>query len=67
MTITLNGTPKEFDTEGFSVSELVDALGLTGHPVLIELNGEALLSKEFPKHQVSDGATVEIVRMVAGG
>ena len=67
MTITLNVNPKELDTEGFSVSDLIDALGMAGHPVLIELNGEALLSKEFPNRQVTEGAAVEIIRMVAGG
>ena len=59
MKITLNGQVREFaEAEAFSVS---------GHPVLVELNGEALLKNEFDDREVADGATVEIVRMVAGG
>ena len=67
MKITLNGQPREFDFEALTVTKMVEQLGLAGHPVLVELNGEALLKKEFDDHQVIDGATVEIVRMVAGG
>ncbi len=67
MTITLNGQAREFDAESMSVVEMLARLDLTGHPVLVELNGEALLKSEFPERQVDDGASVEIVRMVAGG
>ncbi len=67
MTITLNGQAREFDAESMSVVEMLARLDLTGHPVLVELNGEALLKSEFPERQVADGASVEIVRMVAGG
>ena len=67
MTITLNGQPREFEADAMSVTEMVSELGLAGHPVLVELNGDALLRKEFDQHQVTEGATVEIVRMVAGG
>lgn len=67
MTITLNGQAREFEAETLTVLEMVAELGLSGHPVLVELNGEALLRKEFEGNSVTDGATVEIVRMVAGG
>ena len=67
MTITLNGQARDFEANSLTVTEMVAELGLTGHPVLVELDGEALLRKEFDQHQVQEGATVEIVRMVAGG
>ncbi|MCB1065119.1 MAG: sulfur carrier protein ThiS [Verrucomicrobiae bacterium] len=67
MTISLNGQSRDFDAETLSVDEMLARLGFTGHPVLVELNGEALLKSEFADRQVTDGATVEIVRMVAGG
>ena len=68
MKITLNGQVREFaEAEAFSVSVMLEKLELSGHPVLVELNGEALLKNEFDDREVADGATVEIVRMVAGG
>lgn len=67
MTITLNGRARAFEAELLTVAELVERLGLSGHPVLVELNGEALLRREFESREVTDGAAVEIVRMVAGG
>jgi sulfur carrier protein len=67
MTISLNGQSRDFEDESLSVDGMLAQLGLTGHPVLVELNGEALLKSEFSDRQVTDGATVEIVRMVAGG
>ncbi|MEM6916056.1 MAG: sulfur carrier protein ThiS [Verrucomicrobiota bacterium] len=67
MTITLNGKPHEIEGENLKVNELVAALELGDHPVLVELNGEAILVREFEQHCVTNGDTVEIVRMVAGG
>lgn len=67
MTITLNGTDREIDGDAITVLALLDQLGLAGHPVLVELNGEALLRSELGDRLVSDGARIEIVRMVAGG
>jgi len=68
MTITLNGEMKEFAAEHFSeVGELLKALNLEGRPVLVELNGKALLNQEFSENTINDGDTIEIIRMVAGG
>ena len=67
MKVTLNGQEKEFDDSSLSVTAMLARLELTGHPVLVELNGEALLKSEFDDREVADGARVEIVRMVAGG
>ena len=67
MTIILNGESRELEGEGCPVSELLERLGLAGFPVLVELDGQALLKKEFADHRVADGSRVEIVRMVAGG
>lgn len=68
MTIHLNGESREIGgIDHCSVSELLDRLDLGAHPVLVELNGRALLKKEFDAERVTEGARVEIVRMVAGG
>ena len=67
MTLILNGQPREVpDTVG-RVSELIATLDLGGAPVLVELNGEAVFSREFEEHPVRDGDVVEVIRMVAGG
>jgi sulfur carrier protein len=68
MTITLNGETREFDAPRFeAVTDLLKALGLAGHPVLVELNGRALLKQELSQNEINHGDQIEIVRMVAGG
>ena len=68
MTIVLNGKSREFAAPRFeSVDDLLKELNLAGHPVLIELNGKALLKQEISQYEINEGDHVEIVRMVAGG
>ena len=68
MTITVNGETREFEAERFpEVGGLLKALDLEGLPILVELNGKALLKQEFANNEISDGDTIEIIRMVAGG
>ncbi|MEC8825604.1 MAG: sulfur carrier protein ThiS [Verrucomicrobiota bacterium] len=69
MTVTLNGKFFEVDapTEGVTISDFVSRLEIGKAPVLVELNGEAVLVREFESRQITDGDTVEVIRMVAGG
>ncbi len=67
MDVTLNGQLREFPAESLTVSELIDSLDLGRHPVLVELNGETVLTREFRETSISDGDVLEIIRMVAGG
>lgn len=68
MKITLNGKPHEIaDCETIYVPELIKSLEIGEQPVLVELNREALLTRELGQHQIKDGDDVEIIRMVAGG
>jgi len=67
MNLIINGQPREVRGESFTVSGLLEALELGQAPVLVELNGEAILSREFDGQPVADGDVVEIIRMVAGG
>lgn len=68
MTILINGESREFRPARFgSVTELLDELDLADHPVLVELNGRALLKQELSENEINDGDKIEIVRMVAGG
>ena len=66
MKITLNG--KEYEIAGpMSVSELLRELGLSGKPVVVELNREPVFSRDHGQTRVEAGASVEIVALAAGG
>lgn len=65
-TIQVNGQAHPLDTP-VSVTTLLDTLGLAGKPVVIELNGEALLRDDYPGTLVHPGATLEVVTLAAGG
>lgn len=67
MTVTLNGNEYSTDADSLTVSEFVATLEIGKAPVLVELNGEAILTKEFDRHTISDGDVLEVIRMVAGG
>lgn len=69
MTVILNGNPYETaePENGVTVSEFVSRLNNGEIPVLVELNGEAILTREFDSQLIKDGDIVEVIRMVAGG
>jgi thiamine biosynthesis protein ThiS len=64
--ITLNGRPHRIDGAQ-TVTELLAALGLAGKPVVVELNGEAVLPGLHSTAIVAPGAKIEIVTLAAGG
>jgi len=66
MTITLNGAPHELPAP-MSLAALLDSLGLSGRPVVVELNEAAVLARDYPLATISDGARVEVVTLAAGG
>jgi sulfur carrier protein len=66
MTITLNGTKREF-TAPLTLTSLLEAVGLAGKPVVVEQNQIALLPGEIPRAEVKDGDIIEIVQITAGG
>ena len=65
-TIQVNGQPHPLESP-VSVTALLAILGLAGKPVVIELNGKALLRDEYAGTLVAPGATLEIVTLAAGG
>ncbi|MBP83655.1 MAG: thiamine biosynthesis protein ThiS [Verrucomicrobiales bacterium] len=69
MTIILNGNPykTEAPDSGVTVNEFVSRLKNDEIPVLVELNGEAILTREFDSQLIKNGDVVEVIRMVAGG
>ncbi|MGK0189955.1 MAG: sulfur carrier protein [Verrucomicrobiales bacterium] len=67
MTIHLNG--KEHDTaDGTShIGDLLDELKLSGQPVLVEHNGNALFPRDFESILLKPNDKIELIRVVAGG
>ncbi len=64
--IILNGS--EHCIDGIeNVSALLASLNLKGKPVIVELDGIALLPREFAQPPLLHGARVEIISLVAGG
>ena len=66
MTLTINGTEREFSKDKLTVQELLAELSLE-LPVLVEHNGIALFEREFSVQTVDSGDRLELLRMVAGG
>ena len=66
MTITLNGTKRDFPGT-LKMPALLEAVGLGGKPVVVEQNQVALLPREIQTAQVNDGDVIEIVQITAGG
>jgi len=67
MQLTINGKPRSFDADSFSVAHLVTTLELTGKRLAIERNGEIVPRSQFEATQLVDGDKLEIVGAVGGG
>ncbi|HZJ96056.1 MAG TPA: sulfur carrier protein ThiS [Thiopseudomonas sp.] len=66
MEIILNGETKTL-TAGMSVLQLLQAQGLEGKRVAVELNEEILPRSEHATRQLCENDRVEIVHAVGGG
>lgn len=67
MNVVINGEEQQYLEDTLSLQNLIEKLGLAGQPVVVEINGQALLNKEMPATNLKDGDKIEIVRVVAGG
>jgi sulfur carrier protein len=65
--LTINGNARQFEVAQLSVAELVQALGLVGKRLAIELNGEIVPRSLFAETALSAGDKLEIVGAVGGG
>ena len=65
--LTINGKPRSFDAENFTVAQLVVNLNLEGKRLAIECNGEIVPRSQFADTQLADGDKLEIVGAVGGG
>ncbi|MBI1870328.1 MAG: sulfur carrier protein ThiS [Chlamydiae bacterium] len=66
MEIFLNGQKKVLERK-ISLVELIHQLGLDEKWVVAELNGEALIKKDYAQTFLSQGDHIELVRAVSGG
>ena len=67
MNLLINGEPRSLEADRFNVSTLLEALGLGGKPVVVELDEEAVFPASYATTDVKDGAKLEIVMIAAGG
>jgi sulfur carrier protein len=67
MKISINGSVKQFDGEGMTISALVMTLNLAGKRLAIEKNGEIVPRSQFLEAKLQDGDKLEIVGAVGGG
>jgi sulfur carrier protein len=66
MDITVNGTTRAVPDQT-RASELLDALGLTGKRLALEINREIVPRSRFDQHVIQPGDRVEIVHAIGGG
>lgn len=66
MTITLNGQSHSLVAE-IPLPALLDSLGLSGKPVVVELNQQAILPRDFPTTLIKANDQLEIITLAAGG
>lgn len=67
MTLILNGSPRTFEAETFTVATLLESLGFGGKPVVVELDREPVFPADYATTGIRDGANIEIVTIAAGG
>lgn len=66
MKITINGEDRQFPESELPLNELLERLKLGGQ-VVVELNAQALLTREFSRIKIQADDRIEIIRIVAGG
>ena len=66
MDITLNGEPRTLDPDT-TVIALLQAEGLAGRRVAVEVNGEIVPRSRHDARLLADGDRVEIVHALGGG
>jgi len=66
MKITLNGEKREIEGPQ-TVKSLLEVIGLSGKPVVVEQNQVALLPREIEGAPVNEGDVIEVVQITAGG
>jgi sulfur carrier protein len=66
MQILVNGTPRDVPAD-YTAAQLVEALGLTGRRVAMEVNRDIVPRSRYAQHAFRDGDHVEVVHAIGGG
>ena len=66
MNIIVNGEDKQV-TDGYTAAELVEAMGLTGKRIAMEVNLEIVPRSTYPDFVFNKDDRIEIVHAVGGG
>lgn len=66
MRVTLNGEARDL-SEGLSVSDLVDELGLNARRIAVEVNRDIVPRDGYSRCALHEGDVVEIVQFIGGG
>lgn len=66
MKIQVNGKPLEL-AEPHTIPNLLNQLELSGKPVVIEHNQTALFPRDYETTTLTNGDTLEIITIAAGG
>lgn len=66
MEIYVNGEVRQV-ADRLSIAQLVEALGLTGQRIAVEVNLEIVPRSTHAEHLLQTGDRIEIVRAIGGG
>ncbi len=66
MEIIVNGEPRQVE-DGCTAAQLVEAMGLAGQRVAMEVNLEIVPRSSYAVHALQAGDRIEIVHAVGGG
>ena len=68
-TLRINGVEKEFGEEKLprTLSELLDKLGINQATIVAEIDGQIVERARFAETELTEGASIELVRFVGGG
>jgi sulfur carrier protein len=66
ITLVINGEPRSIPPVS-NVRELLEALGINGSRVAVEVNRKIIRRAEWERTPISDQDRVEIVQFVGGG
>ena len=66
MNVVVNGEPTELES-GATVEAVLASLELPDRGVAVAVDAEVVPRGEWPAHELSDGARVEVLRAIQGG
>lgn len=67
MKIILNNTPREFEQESLTISELLNVCQFSFKMLVIKVNGQVIRRHEYDSTVVKDGDDVAVIHLISGG